>query len=387
MEQQAERKSKSIWGWIAAIGIFLLAKFKYVFALLKFTKFGSMFFSMFISLGAYALFFGWKFAIVLIYLIFVHEMGHLVAAKQKGIKTSPALFIPFLGAAISMKERPKDAATEAYLAYGGPLAGLISFLPAIPLYAYTHEPLWGLMIFMGALLNLFNMFPVSPLDGGRIVSVLSTKIWFIGLLALIPLLYYMRSPILILIFIFGFFTWWSRSRESYKADVLRYRKERETTYIDELRSFIGELFFMRTDEEGRPEPVMISEMRLFRLRECKNRIQELKDKLDDQPSFLVPFLQDNRKLEKEQLKINLEFESKKVNFLDGESNQYDSLQRKVAKSERTISQIDKELERMKTYYKAPASTKWKVLVLYIGLAAVLSYFYFYAQQIVDKAVL
>ncbi|MCK9911988.1 hypothetical protein MXD81_22730, partial [Microbacteriaceae bacterium K1510] len=85
-----------------------------------------------------------------VYLIFVHEMGHLVAAKQKGIRTSPAVFIPFVGALISMKEQPRDAATEAYLAYGGPLAGLISFLPAIPLYVWTGEPFWAMVVSLGA---------------------------------------------------------------------------------------------------------------------------------------------------------------------------------------------------------------------------------------------
>src|SRR5699024_4522871 len=130
----------------------------------------------------YAAFFGWQLAVVLVYLLLVHESGHLVAARQKGIKTSPAYFIPFVGAVISMKERPKDAATEAYLAYGGPLAGLISFLPAVLLYSWTGAPVWLLVIFLGAFLNLLNMLPVSPLDGGRIVTVLSTKIWFLGLL-------------------------------------------------------------------------------------------------------------------------------------------------------------------------------------------------------------
>ena len=62
---------------------------------------------MFLSLGAYAVIYGWKFGVALIYLLFVHEMGHLWAAKRKGIPTSPAIFIPFMGALIGMKEMPK----------------------------------------------------------------------------------------------------------------------------------------------------------------------------------------------------------------------------------------------------------------------------------------
>ena len=98
---------------LTAIGVFLIAKFKWVIALLKWSKFGGTLISMAASLSAYALFFGWKFALALVYLIFVHEMGHLVAARRKGIATSPAMFIPFVGAMISMKERPRDAATES----------------------------------------------------------------------------------------------------------------------------------------------------------------------------------------------------------------------------------------------------------------------------------
>jgi len=183
------------------VGVFLLAKFKWVFAMLKWTKFGGTLISMMISLGAYAAIYGWKFGFALVYLIFVHEMGHIVAAKQKGIRTSPAFFIPFIGALISLKERPRDAATEAYLAYGGPLAGLISFLPAVALYQIDGDPFWALVIFMGAMINLFNLLPVSPLDGGRIVSVLSTKIWLIGLLLLVVLVVVSPSPILYIIII------------------------------------------------------------------------------------------------------------------------------------------------------------------------------------------
>lgn len=387
MAEEAERKSKKFSGALAAIGLFILAKLKWLIGLLKLTKFGGTFISLIISLGGYAVFFGWKFAVVLLYLMFVHEMGHLVAARQKGIRTSPAVFIPFFGAAIAVKERPKDAATEAYLAYGGPLAGLISFLPAIPLYFWTHDPLWGLMILLGALLNLFNLLPVSPLDGGRIVTVLSTKIWLLGLLLVAAMLFWSPSPILILILLFGFFTWWSRTRETFKARVLSYRKEGLQSFIKETRELLDELFFMRVDEEGRPEPILISEMRLFRLREARNRVETLKDQLKKTSSFAIPFLQDEKKLRRKRLEIELDYVMKKIHFLDGFSTAYDSMKRKISEAERDVRRIEEELERLRTYYEAPASTKWKVLVLYIGLAAVLSFFYIYGQQITNQVLL
>ena len=206
-------KSRSL---LMGIGIFLLAKFKWALALLKWTKFGGTLITMMVSLGAYAAIYGWKFGVAIVYLIFVHEMGHIVAAKRKGIPMSPAFFIPFVGALVSMKERPRDAATEAYLAYGGPLAGLISFLPAVVLYETTKEPFWALVVFLGALINLFNLIPVSPLDGGRIVSVLSTKIWLAGLLVLGVIVAISPSPLLFIIILIGLFSWWSRGRENYR---------------------------------------------------------------------------------------------------------------------------------------------------------------------------
>lgn len=388
MAQQASRKSKKgLVGIFATIGLVILSKLKWIISLLKFSKFGTTFISLIVSLGAYAVFFGWQFAVALIYLIFVHEMGHLVAAKQKGIKTSPAVFIPFLGAAIAMKEQPKDAATEAYLAYGGPLAGLISFLPAIPLYSWTQDPLWGLVIFLGAFINLFNLIPISPLDGGRIVTVLSTKIWFFGLLIVAAFMFIAMSPVLILVLIIGFFTWWSRARESFRADVLRYRIDRQREYLRELNEFADELYFMRVDDAGRPEPVLIPEMRMFRLREARNRQHELKRQIEEHRSFAIPFLQDEKKLKQKKLEVDLEFEKKKEDFLDGWSTEYDSLKRKMAESEKDVKGMEEELSRMHTYYQAPTATKWKVLGLYVGLAAVLSFFYFYGQQIVNTAVM
>ncbi|HBI04710.1 MAG TPA: site-2 protease family protein, partial [Paenibacillaceae bacterium] len=116
---------KKHWGKITALLLLVFGKLKWVLALFKLGKFATLA-TMFVSVWVYALFYGWKFAVALVYLLFVHEMGHLMAAKKKGIKTSPAIFIPFLGALIGMKEKPKDAQTEAFVAYGGPLFGFLS---------------------------------------------------------------------------------------------------------------------------------------------------------------------------------------------------------------------------------------------------------------------
>ena len=79
--------------------------------------------TMLVSVLAYSLLFGWWYAVGLVVLIFVHEMGHYVAARQRGLDVGAPTFIPFVGAWIELKQRPHDAETEAYVGIAGPLAG------------------------------------------------------------------------------------------------------------------------------------------------------------------------------------------------------------------------------------------------------------------------
>ncbi|MCD9020345.1 site-2 protease family protein [Cohnella silvisoli] len=369
-----------IRSYLIGIGVFLLAKFKWALALLKLTKFGGTLISMGASLGAYALIYGWKFGVALVYLIFVHEMGHLIAAKRKGIPTSPAIFIPFVGALISMKQQPRDAATEAYLAYGGPLAGLISFLPAVILYRVTEDPFWALVIFMGALLNLFNLLPVSPLDGGRIVSVLSTKIWLAGLLALIALVIFSPSPILFLVILFGFFTWWNRARENYRSSVLTYEKEKLTEVLAALRQW--------------PTLTSMLEIKqsLAHAKETASREEEA-----SKGKWLIPFLQDDERLARDKARMDCEFaermlalllewEHRPVEYAESDPTRPIPSELLVGAgqiAQDRIQAIDTELHRYRTYYVASASTKWKVLAAYLLLAAVLSLFMLYGHRLME----
>lgn len=156
-------------------------------------------------------------------------------------------------------------------------------------------------------------------------------------------------------------------------------------YADECQSYLEELFSMQRDGDGHIEPVLISEMRLFRLRQCRQKAEQLKQAIADDKGFLMPFLQDERKLKREARKIDLEFEHKKIAFLNDGSTQYSVLKQKKAWVQNEIATIEQDLQRLKSYYKAPAKTKVKVLGLYVGLAVVLSYFFFYAKGIIDTA--
>ncbi|WP_088007878.1 site-2 protease family protein [Indiicoccus explosivorum] len=204
---EGTKKQNRVLATLSVVGLFIATKLKFVLAIVKFAKLQTLI-SMFLSLGFYAVFFGWKFGVALIYVLFIHEMGHLAAARIKGIKTSPAIFVPFMGAVIGIDPKAiKDARTESFIAYGGPLAGLLSILPAIPLYWMTEEPLFALIIYLGAFLNLFNLLPVSPLDGGRIVASLSTALWGVGIMLLIALNFFIPGPMLLLITIIGAISW------------------------------------------------------------------------------------------------------------------------------------------------------------------------------------
>jgi len=370
-------KSRSL---LMGIGVFLLAKFKWVLALLKWTKFGGTLVTMMVSLGAYASLYDWKFGVAVVYLIFVHEMGHIVAAKRKGIEVSPAFFIPFMGAFISMKQRPRDAATEAYLAYGGPLAGLISFLPAVALYEWTGEPFWALVVFLGAMINLFNMIPVSPLDGGRIVSVLSTKIWLIGLILLGVFAFLSHSPLMVFILIIGAFSWWNRARESYRGGLLAYEKRKLTELRREL------LRWPNLTSTWDLKQSLIAQIETARRSEEENGGRRL-----------IPFLQDEEKLAREQVRMDRQFAERMLALLqewEYEPVQYEDgdpdkpipshlLTDEVRKTEEVIAGVDEELQRYRTYYEAPASVKWKVLAAYLLLAGVLSVFMLYGHRIME----
>ncbi|WP_214808355.1 site-2 protease family protein [Exiguobacterium sp. s102] len=203
---------KKRWGGLAVAGAFLLSKGKVVLALLKFSKFGGTLISFGISLLFYAQIFGVWFGVGLLYLLFIHEMGHLAAAKLLGFKTGPAIFVPFMGAVIGIKDTFRTPKQEAILAYGGPLAGLLSLIPLLIGYAVTGNDFWLVIFHLGALLNLFNLLPVSPLDGGRILAGLPIVVWIAGLAALIAYGLTHFSIILLLIAFLGGSAVWKRYR-------------------------------------------------------------------------------------------------------------------------------------------------------------------------------
>lgn len=192
------------FGGIGLFLLFIFSKLKYVGLLLQVGKFKTSL-SMVISIWAYAMFWGWPFAAGFVVLIFIHEMGHVIALRMMGIPASAPMFIPFVGAHIVMKKMPKNAFVEAVAAYGGPLLGTLGAIGCAGIGFYTQNLFWFALASSGFLLNLFNLLPISPLDGGRIIGVISPKLWIVGLLGAIGLFYMTWSPIVALIVIIGSF--------------------------------------------------------------------------------------------------------------------------------------------------------------------------------------
>jgi Zn-dependent protease len=155
--------------------------------------------TMLISVFAYALVYGWWYAVGFVLLIFFHEMGHYLAARNRGLDVGAPMFIPFVGAWVALKDMPHDVHTEAYVGFAGPLAGTLASIGCYWIARTTDSHLMMALAYAGFMINLFNLIPVSPLDGGRITAVISPKVWLVGVPLLVALFFYSPSPLLILI--------------------------------------------------------------------------------------------------------------------------------------------------------------------------------------------
>ena len=198
-----------LWVPIAGLG-FLIWKFKaFAFALFKFKIFTTSA-SMLVSVAAYSWIWGWCFAVGFVLLLLVHEMGHVIELRRQGVPASAPLFIPFLGAVVGMKEMPKDAWREARVALAGPILGSLAAAGVWAAGAALDSELLVATAFVGFFLNLFNLAPIVPLDGGRAVAALHPAIWGVGLVGLVGLTLVAPNPILLLILLLGGLELWRR---------------------------------------------------------------------------------------------------------------------------------------------------------------------------------
>ena len=206
-----------------ALGV-LFWKFKFVLAAIFKFKIFTTSASMLVSLGAYAWIWGWKFALGFILLLFVHELGHYLEARRQGLDVGAPVFIPFLGAAILLKENPLNAWREAQIAIAGPIVGSIGAAVVWLIGERQDSELFIALGFTGFFLNLFNLLPVVPLDGGRIAAAIHPILWFVGFLGLVGLAFVAPNPLLIVIALIVGLELWRRWQERGTAEAAGYYK-------------------------------------------------------------------------------------------------------------------------------------------------------------------
>jgi Zn-dependent protease len=170
-----------------------------LFTAFKFSKILLTGGTMLLSVAVYATIYGWRYAVGLIALIFVHELGHYIAARQQGLNVGAPTFIPFVGAWIQLKEQPKSVKVEAYVAAAGPFLGTLGAFACYFLARETGSRLLLAISYAGFFINLFNLLPISPLDGGRITAIISPRVWLLGAPLLVALAIWRPSPMLILV--------------------------------------------------------------------------------------------------------------------------------------------------------------------------------------------
>lgn len=137
--------------------------------------------SMIVSIYAYSKLFGMRFATGFVALIFIHECGHALAARLRGIKTGIMVFVPFMGAFVTTKRYGRSLTEDAFIGIMGPVVGTLASLACALIYLPTQDPFWLALSYAGFVINLFNLLPTPPLDGGWITPLFSPKLLAVGM--------------------------------------------------------------------------------------------------------------------------------------------------------------------------------------------------------------
>jgi Zn-dependent protease len=222
---EGKKKRLAGLGGIGAFIIGLLVKFKTLLVLLFdlkwfaiFGKIGFASITAIISIAVYSFIFGWPFAIGLVALLFIHEMGHALVMKLKGIPIGGMIFIPLLGAAVFMSKMPKNAKDEAEVGIAGPIAGAIAASVCFLFAQANPYSIWTPLAYFGFFINLFNLVPIVPFDGGRILAAIDRRMWIVGFVGLIGFQvwsyfqYHTISPFLIFFIVIAGTQLWARRR-------------------------------------------------------------------------------------------------------------------------------------------------------------------------------
>ncbi|HVV76602.1 MAG TPA: site-2 protease family protein [Mycobacteriales bacterium] len=189
----APETDQSLWGRIKRAFAPIVAFLALVIKLKSVLFLGSMA----VSIAAYAQLWGWKYAVGFVVLLLVHELGHVAALRLRGVRASALVFLPMLGAFTAWEPQERDPYQEAETALAGPVIGTLGSLGAAWYAHSSGSSLWRALAFTGLLLNLFNLIPLIPLDGGRVARLTYPWVWAVMGIGLIGYLAVRPKPLVV----------------------------------------------------------------------------------------------------------------------------------------------------------------------------------------------
>ncbi len=170
---KAEEDTKAKWtrrlGPFAPIALFLMKIKSAIFLLFK-LKFLLSFIAFF---GIYWALFGWQFAAGFLLCLFIHEMGHFVAVRRRGLRAELPVFVPMMGAYVRWYAQGVSLEDLASISLAGPFYGLLAVGACYGLFVATHLPIFMVLVYVGAWVNFLNLLPVLGLDGAQAAFALS----------------------------------------------------------------------------------------------------------------------------------------------------------------------------------------------------------------------
>src|SRR5438132_602782 len=170
--------------------------------------------SMAVSIAAYAIKAPLSLVLGFVAIILIHEIGHAVAIRAKGLRAGVMVFIPFIGGAVTLKDQPRSAYDDAQIGLAGPIAGTFATLVFLQVFKWTNQPLYLAIAEGGFLVNLFNLLPIGMLDGGRISAAVTKWMWLFGGGILIYKVVKQPNPLMLLVlFLVAFQVYASIARE------------------------------------------------------------------------------------------------------------------------------------------------------------------------------
>jgi Zn-dependent protease len=155
--------------------------------------------SMALSIAAYAMKAPLPLVIGFVLIILVHEIGHAVVIRAKGLRAGVMVFIPFIGGAVTLKDQPRSAFDDAQIGLAGPIAGTLASLAVLQAYKWTDVPLYLAIAASGFAVNLLNLLPIGMLDGGRISAAVSKWMWVFGGGALVYKVVKQPNPLMLIV--------------------------------------------------------------------------------------------------------------------------------------------------------------------------------------------